>query len=151
MWTGPDPTNTAFTTSTTPAIVSIRPDELGNPNLPSSQRSVNQWFNVAAFGPPQPGRFGTSAKDVIIGPGLTVLDAGIYKEIRFRETAAPVLRWELTATNALNHPNWSNPGSTDITQKGNVGVISAVGGVNGASIGDQPGTRALRMGLRVEW
>ncbi len=150
MWTGPDPTNTAFTTSSTPAIVSIRPDQLGNPNLPSGQRSVNGWFNTAAFGPPQPGQFGTAAKDVIIGPGVTVLDAGIYKEIRFRDVG-PVLRWEFTATNALNHPNWSNPVSTDITQKGNVGVISAVGGVNGASIGDQPGTRALRMGLRVEW
>jgi hypothetical protein len=150
MWTGPDPTGTAFTTSATPAVVSIRPDELGNPNLPSGQRSVNQWFNVAAFGPPQPGQFGTSAKDVIKGPGVVVLDAGIYKEIRFHD-GPQLLRWELTATNVFNHPNWSNPVSTDITQKGNVGVISAVGGVSGASVGDQPGPRALRMGLRVEW
>jgi hypothetical protein len=150
MWTGPDPTGTAFTTSATPPVVSIRPDEQGNPNLPGGQRSVNQWFNVAAFGPPQAGHFGTSAKDVIKGPGASVLDAGVYKEIRFRE-AGPLLRWEFTATNVLNHPNWSNPVSTDITQKGAVGVINGVGGVAGASVGDQPGPRALRMGLRVEW
>jgi hypothetical protein len=60
------------------------------------------------------------------------------------------LRWEMTATNVFNHPNWSNP-ATNISQVANVGVISGVGGVNGSSTGDQPGPRAFRMGVRVEW
>jgi hypothetical protein len=149
MWTGPDPTGTAFTTNTTPAIVTVRPDQLQNANLPSGQRSVNQWFNPAAFAAPQPGQFGTSAKGVIKGPGVDALHLGVYKEIRFRD-AGPLLRWELTATNVLNHPNWSNP-VVNITQTSNVAVISAVGGVDGGSTGDMPGPRTLRMGLRVEW
>ena len=32
-----------------------------------------------------------------------------------------------------------------------VGVISGVGGVNGSSTGDQPGSRSFRTGLRLEW
>jgi hypothetical protein len=39
----------------------------------------------------------------------------------------------------------------NITQLANVGVISGVGGVNGASTGDQPGARSFRMGLRFEF
>ena len=69
-----------------------------------------------------------------------------------------MLRWELTATNFFNHPNWSNPSNVagmphlvDISQAAAVGVISSVGGVNGASTGDQPFARSFRMGFRVEW
>ena len=79
---------------------------------------------------------------------MNVWHLGLHKNFEFSERAR--LRWELTATNAFNHPNWSNP-NTNITSTGNVGVISGVGGVNGASTGDQPGARSFRMGLRLEW
>lgn len=157
FWSGPDPTGTAFTTSRTAPNVTIRPDHLRSANLPESQRTVNRWFDPAAFqrlDPPelrgQPlGRYGTSAKGVIKGPGTNVWHVGFYKTFEFAEDA-PKLRWELTATNFFNHPNWSNP-ATNISSLAQVGVISGVGGVNGASTGDQPGARSFRMGLRLEW
>ncbi|MGH9629085.1 MAG: TonB-dependent receptor domain-containing protein, partial [Bryobacteraceae bacterium] len=149
LWSGPDPTGTEFSNSRTPAVVEIRPDHLRNANLPADQRSVNGWFDAGAFAAPQPGQFGTSAKGVIKGPGVNVWHMGFFKEFMFSEDG-PRLRWELTATNFFNHPNWSNP-EVNITQTANVGVISGVGGVNGASTGDQPGARAFRMGLRFEW
>ena len=40
LWTGPDPTGTAFTSSGTPASVTIRPNQLHDPNLPSDERST---------------------------------------------------------------------------------------------------------------
>jgi hypothetical protein len=150
MWSGPDPTGTAQTSSRTPANVNRRPDQLRDPNLPSDQRSVNRWFDAGAFSAPQPGQFGSAAKGVIKGPGVNVWHVGFIKNFRFSEHG-PALRWEMTATNFFNHPNYSNPASTNITSLANVGVISGVGGVNGASTGDQPGARAFRMGLRVEW
>jgi hypothetical protein len=73
---------------------------------------------------------------------------GLFKSFNFRENIR--LRWELTSTNFFNHPNYSNP-ATNISQAANVAVISAVGGVNGASTGDQPFARSFRMGLRLEW
>jgi hypothetical protein len=145
MWSGPDTTGTAQTTSRTPANVTRRPDQLRDPNLPSDQRSVNRWFDAGAFTGPQPGQFGSAAKGVIKGPGVNVWHVGFIKNFRFSD------RGEITATNFFNHPNYSNPGSTNITSLANVGVISGVGGVNGASTGDQPGARAFRTGLRVEW
>ncbi len=149
LWTGPDPTGTAFTTSRTPANVTIRPDLLRDPNLPKEQRTVSRWFDASAFAPPPLGRFGSSAKGVIKGPWVNVWHMGLIKNFDFGERA-PRLRWELTATNVFNHPNWSNP-ATNISSTAQVGVISGVGGVNGASTGDQPGPRAFRMGVRLEW
>ena len=148
-WSGPDPTGTAYTTSRTAPVVGLRPDMLRNPNLPSDQRTVNRWFDAGAFGAPQAGQFGTSAKGVIKGPWVNVWHMGLFKNFDFGEKA-PRLRWELTATNIFNHPNWSNP-ATNISQAAQVGVISGVGGVNGSSTGDQPGARSFRMGIRAEW
>lgn len=148
LWTGPDPTGTAFTNSRTPANVEIRPDHLRNANLPSDQRSVNQWFDPSAFDAPDAGNFGTSAKGVIKGPDVNVWHTGFHKNFIFTEKMR--LRLEMTATNFFNHPNWSNP-AVNISQVANVGVISGVGGVNGSSTGDQPGARSFRLGVRFEW
>jgi len=145
LWTGPDPTGTAFTSSRTPAQVTIRPDQLRNANYPYDQRTVNKWFDATAFGAPQPGAFGTAAKGVIIGPGSNIFNAGLSKN--FAVTERLNLRWELTSTNTFNHPNWANP-EVNITSLAQVGVVSGVGGV--ANL-DQSGPRSLRMGVRVEW
>jgi len=149
-WSGPDPVGTAFTNSRTPANVTLRPDHLRNANLPDGQRAVGRWFDASAFGNLAAGlgRFGTSAKGVIKGPGVNVWHVGLYKT--FPITERVLLRWEATGTNFFNHPNFSNP-ATNISQLANVGVISGVGGVNGSSTGDQPRARAFRMGLRFEF
>ena len=96
----------------------------------------------------QIGNFGNAAKGVIKGPDVNVWHVGFFKSFYFSEKVR--VRWELTATNFFNHPNYNNP-ATNIAQAGAVGVITGVGAVNGASTGDQPGARAFRMGLRIEW
>jgi hypothetical protein len=145
QWTGPDPTGTAYTTSRTPANVTLRPDQMADPNLPADVRSVNQWFDPQAFAPPRAGAFGSAAKGVIKGPGLSALHAGLGKYFVVNERLK--IRCEITSTNALNHPNWSEPG-LNISSRDQVGVISGVGGV--ASY-DQSGPRTVRMGVRLEW
>jgi hypothetical protein len=149
LWTGPDPTGTAYSTSRTPASVTIRPDQLRNANLPAEQRTLSRWFDTGAFRAPQAGQFGTSAKGVIIGPHVNACHLGIFKSFEFGERR-PRLRWEATATNLFNHPNYSNP-ALNISQVAGIGVISAAGGVQGKATGDAPGPRAFRMGLRIEW
>jgi hypothetical protein len=154
LWTGPDPTGTAYTTSATPASVTIRPNCLANPDLPPSQRSVNQWFayGPSIFSAPSPGQFGTCGNGVIIGPHLNNWDAGLFKNFQVKERLK--VRFEVTAVNIWNHPNYNDP-TTNITAAGNVGVISGVGGasqVSGASSPlDPSGARAFRTGLRIEF
>ncbi len=144
-WTLPDPVGTAFTSSRTPAQVTIRANHLRNANLPTEQRTVNRWFDAGAFSAPAPGAYGTSAKGVILGPGSNIFNFGMGKSFDIGERLR--LRWEMTSTNFFNHPNWANPG-TNISSAAQVGVISGVGGV--ANL-DPDGPRAFRMGIRVDW
>jgi hypothetical protein len=145
QWTGPDPTGTAFTSSRTLANVTLRPDILRDPNLPKSERTLSRWFDLTAFGPPQPGRFGTSSKGVIVGPGNVVFDAGLAKRFHLSDRAR--MRLELTATNVFNHPNFGNP-AVNISNAATVGVIS---GVRDSSDLDQSGARSFRTAIRLEW
>lgn len=146
-WTGPDPVGIAYTESD-PADVMLRPNILKNPNLPSGQQSVNRWFDTTAFAQPSPGKFGTSAKGVIIGPGVNVWHVGFHKDFIFTESKH--LRWEMTAINFFNHPNWANP-STDITDTEGLGRIFGAGGVTSGSTGDRAAVRQFRMGLRLQF
>ncbi|MGC8794333.1 MAG: hypothetical protein ACP5U2_13175, partial [Bryobacteraceae bacterium] len=146
LWTGPDPVG-IFYTESDPAEVTLRPDILRNPNLATGARSIARWFDTGAFAPPPQGRFGTSAKGVIKGPGMNLWHMGIHKDFVFHENRAR-LRWELTATNVFNHPNWSNPG-TDMSDPTTFGVIDSVGG--NTVTGDPTSVRSFRMGLRFTW
>lgn len=145
LWTGPDPTGTRFTSSSTAPVVTIRPDHLRNGNLPDSQRSVDGWFDASAFARPQAGQFGTSAKGVIKGPGSFVLHGGLFKSIPFTERVRA--RIELTATNLPNHPNYSAP-AMNIS---NAETVGSIGGVGASSELDQSGARFFRAGFRIEW
>src|SRR5262249_20306958 len=145
QWTGSDPTGTAFTGSRTPANVTIRPDQIRNPNLPVDQRANNRFFDVAAFAPPAPGRFGTAAKGVIQGPGSSIVNAGLSKTFTIADRWR--LRWEMTGTNFFNTTNYTNP-DVNITSLGSVGVLTGAGGEPDL---DAAGPRAFRMGLRLEW
>ncbi len=145
LWSGPDPTGTAFTGNRTPANVTIRPDVLRSPNLPSDQRTVSRWFDPAAFAAPQPGQFGTASTGTIVGPGNVVFDAGLAKHFRFHERIR--LRLELTATNVFNHPNYGNP-ALNIANAATAGVIST--GKDSSDL-DQSGARSFRTAIRLEW
>lgn len=149
FWTGDDPVGIAYTDSDTPAQVTLRPDILKNPNLPSGQRSIDRWFDTSAFAPMPVGRFGTSAKGVIKGPGVNVWHMGFHKDFELNEKGAK-LRAEMTAINIFNHPNWGNPG-TDITDTTTLGVIESAGGVTSGSTGDRASSRTWRLGIRVQF
>ncbi|HET8550358.1 MAG TPA: hypothetical protein VFL57_20245, partial [Bryobacteraceae bacterium] len=97
------------------------------------------------FAAPAPGRFGTSAKGVIKGPGSQVVNVGLAKTFSIFERAR--LRWEITGTNFFNTSNFTNPG-TNITSVAGAGVITGAGGEQDL---DAAGPRAFRAGLRLEW
>jgi hypothetical protein len=150
LWTGADPTGTAYTTTAAPTVT-IRPDILRDGNLPADQRTINRWFDLSAFAPPG-AYFGTSSRGVIVGPNSNVWDAGIFKLFRIREQMT--LRWEMTAVNMLNHPNYNDPAMT-INQTGSNGVITGVGGNSNVSGAGGPldpaGPRGFRMAVRFEF
>ncbi len=147
LWSGPDPVGIAYTDGD-PADVTIRPDILRNPNLSNGQQTTAKWFDTAAFKAPPVGRFGTSARGTVIGPGVNVWHAGFHKDFYFNDTMR--LRWEMTANNFFNHPNWANPGM-DITDSPSFGVIEGAGGSTSGSTGDRASAREFRMGIRFQF
>lgn len=144
LWTGPDPTGTRFTATRTPANVTIRPDILRNPNLDNP--TVNRWYDPTAFAAPQPGAFGTSAKGVIIGPGVNVMHANLAKITPLGERFR--LRTELIATNALNHPNYVNPGLV-VNNAAAAGIITNVANRNTNMDSSIP--RFVQLAVRIQW
>ncbi len=100
-----------------------RPDRLSDGNLPKRDRSIEGWFDTAAFVPPPNGRFGNAGTGIIEGPGRAVLHLGLFK--RFALTESTGLRVQVTATNVLNHPAFGDP-AVNISAPGSVGTISSL-------------------------
>jgi outer membrane receptor protein involved in Fe transport len=101
-----DPTDTACTGNT-----NGRANKVGNSGL--SHRTVDEWFNTAAFEPvPTCGGYGTSTRNNVRGPGLNNWDFAIVKNTRFGERFNVQFRTEFF--NIWNHPSFENPIS-DIT------------------------------------
>jgi hypothetical protein len=70
-------------------------------------RSVNQYFNPAAFLPPATGTYGNVSRDALTGPGLTQLDFSATRNAHLTERLGFQFRAEFF--NVLNHTNLSTP------------------------------------------
>jgi len=82
-----------------------RPNLVGNPN--AGPHLPNQWFNKAAFQRPEPGTFGNSGRNVIVGPNLHSVDFSVNKLTKVAEHASMQFRAEII--NAFNRANFSLP------------------------------------------
>jgi hypothetical protein len=93
------------------AVNSDRPDVIGDPALPAGRpraELIAQYFNTAAFRANAPGSFGNLGRNVLIGPGLANLDAGLFKSIPiWKESHRLQFRSEFF--NLFNRPNFGNP------------------------------------------
>ena len=72
--------------------------------------SPSQWFNPQAFVLPQAGTFGNLGRGVYSGPGLTDVDASLFKTTSITERAN--LQFRAEVFNVMNHPNFGTPNAT---------------------------------------
>jgi hypothetical protein len=86
-----------------------RPNLIGNPELPASERTVERWFNTDAFTipGPSPQAFGSEGVGVMRGPGYSNFDFSIAKNFVVGENRSFQFRTELF--NAFNHANFGPP------------------------------------------
>jgi hypothetical protein len=124
-----------MTTSTDTEVIgasTTRPNLVGNPVLPSDQRTLNQWYNVGAFAVPQLYTAGNAGRSLLLGPAKENVDLTIAR--RFTgfgsEKRYLLFRWELY--NASNTPFYANPNTTigsatagKITSASNARVMQA--------------------------
>jgi len=86
----------------------------GSVNLDRSAQTIDRFFNTEAFVDRLPGgeqfRYGNSARNTIIGPGIINWDASISKTFPISEPMRLEFRAEFF--NAANHPIFGQPGPT---------------------------------------
>jgi len=125
-------------------VVGGRPDRIANGNLPHPERTIDRWFDPAAFALPplNAGRFGTAAIGILEGPGTVNFDLGLFKIFRFRERGR--LEFHLSTTNTFNHPNFRNPAA-------NISALTGVGRISGLQGQDESGPRTVILGARIEF
>lgn len=113
----------------------LRADYSGAP-IASSNPSLKQWFNTAAFTLPCevdsatgqciPGteHFGTAGRNTIIGPGLISVNMAMSKDIQIKDTLGLQIR--VAATNVLNHVNYTGV-DTIVNHLLTFGQVTSVG------------------------
>jgi len=112
-----------------------RTNQVGSPYPSGFHKSINNWFNTAAFVPAPDYEFGTTGRNIIRSPSWNNLDFSLFKTVKFTEG----LRFELRAEafNALNHAEYGLSGeagdSSNAAQYGkilaaNPGRIVQLGG-----------------------
>ncbi|MGB8060289.1 MAG: hypothetical protein WCF26_00145 [Candidatus Sulfotelmatobacter sp.] len=114
--------------SYTPGYEGLRPDQVGDPTLPRSQRTLDKYFNTAAFstaaftGSNLYG-YGDAGRNPVYGPGFINADVSIFKEFSLPERATLQARFEFF--NATNTPHFGNPiGDMSSSQFGEIRSIA---------------------------
>jgi hypothetical protein len=81
-----------------------RADLVGDPDV--GDRTVNRWFNTAAFAQPAAGKLGNLGRNTERGPGVNNLDLALFKN--FTVTHGVRLQFRLESFNAFNHTQFAN-------------------------------------------
>ena len=111
-----------------------RANILRDGNLPKSQRTVDRWFDTAAFVDPPAYTFGNAGRGILRSDGRVNFDFSIAKNFFFQEKRYVQFRGELF--NAFNHPDFAPPNHS-------------LGAPGFGVIGDATSPRSIQLGLRL--
>ncbi|HXG63738.1 MAG TPA: TonB-dependent receptor, partial [Blastocatellia bacterium] len=98
-----------------------------------------RYFDTIAYAVVNEARFGNAGRNNLRGPGFFNLDLALFRTVMLTESVR--LQFRAEALNALNHPNFANPGA-DISNAGTFGFITSTTGT---------GERNIRLGARLSF
>ena len=130
----------------------IRPDRVSSALYAGRQSGHDtvggvQWFNPAAFAPPQPWHYGNASPWSIFGPGWSEWDVSVMKQFRLPKGESNKLEFKVDFFNVVNHYSLGDP-STGIADTRDGGQPdNTTGKVYGGSQFYQP--RVVQVGLRL--
>lgn len=120
--------------STATRGLATRPDATGV--SPKGSKTLEQWFNPAAFAAPAFGRYGNAGNGVLRGPGMVIWDASVTKAFPVTEKSRFRLSGEFY--NFLNAVNY-------------LGVSTSLGAGNYGRITSTRDARRVQLGLRFDF
>jgi hypothetical protein len=102
-------------------------DQIGNPN--PSHKTIQEWFNPAAFQQPAAGTYGNSQRNTLYGPSYLLVNAGLGKTFHIPWEGIGV-EIRASANNVINHPSFDSPGNEggqgNVIGGPNAGIIDKV-------------------------
>ncbi|MFN7919690.1 MAG: TonB-dependent receptor [Bryobacteraceae bacterium] len=113
-----------------------RPNRIADGNLSGGNRSVNRWFDTAAFADPADFVVGNSGRNPVYAPGFFNIDATFSKKFAFREKRYVQFRGEMF--NLTNTVNFGSP-------------VNFVGNPNFGRILSARAARQIQFGLRLHY
>jgi len=152
------------------------PDRIAGCNpINSNYRSTGQYLNIACFTPPTApvsmtaqcavnsfsgaaaapsgqiycqNLFGNNGRNSLIGPGLSTLDASIYKNNYIRRISESFnAQFRVEMFNALNHANYQSPIGTSTVFSSTGGPVSGAGKLTALATD----ARQIQLSLKVIW
>ena len=123
-----------------------RPDLLPGMSLYAANKSINNWFNLAAFATPAKDTWGNLGRNIGRGPGYYEFDTALQREVPLTEQFK--LEFRAEAFNLLNHPIYGDPDSDVSDGPGEFGVITTQ--LNSGATGTGT-SRRLQFMLRLEF
>ena len=121
-----------------------RPDLVPGVSIYPAHRTINNWFNPAAFAVPAPGTWGNLGRNVGRGPGYYEIDTALEKETAITEQVS--LKFRAEAFNLLNHSIYGDPAS-DVSAA-SFGVITSPLNSGATGIGTP---RRIQFMLRLQF
>lgn len=111
-----------------------RPSVLGEWRLDRGRRTLDRYFNTAAFAPNGLYQYGNAGRNVLRQPGASNFDLAAFKQFRLREHAT--LQFRTESFNAFNTPHFGAPNAT-------------LGALNFGSITGAGAPRNLQFGVKI--
>jgi hypothetical protein len=105
---------------------------VGNYHLPGGTKSrLKEWYNLNAFAVPAPFTYGDFRRNIVYGPGLSVVDFSLGKTFDIWRERGVRLQIRADATNVLNHASFGQPGNNAIGQGQSAQITkTTIGGRN---------------------
>ncbi|MCU1383351.1 MAG: putative lipoprotein [Acidobacteria bacterium] len=86
-------------------------------------KTVDQWFNIAAFQAVPSGTFGNELRNRLYGPGFQNVDLTVQRQVKLGQRLAATLRWDIF--NVFNTVNFGIP-NKDISTASTFGTITGL-------------------------
>jgi len=123
----------------TAAISNLRANATGQSvELPSSERSLQEFFNTAAFALPDAGQYGDAGRNTITGPGLVNFNMSLDKQMTFSREKGIRGDFRISSSNIFNIPAFS-------------GLATVVNGQGFGRVQNVGTMRTLTFSLRVRF
>ena len=100
-----------------------RPNLVGDPELPSGERTTARWFDVTAFAAAPQFAIGSSSRNPVRGPAYRSVDAALIRRVPLG--GRPALEVRVEAFNLLNTPPLGAPAA--VLGAANFGTITTAG------------------------